>query len=196
MKVRPDIRIHKPRKKDTVPEVELKLIFLSHINECCKVEKIHNCYYTDGSLLGDGRAGSAMLLIGENTQEEVGVRLGHNASSTQSEIFALLLALKDIRRRKISSVIICDSQAALLSLQSRRCKCKLHEGLINRAHTLLSDLSRHDIKVVFLWVPSHVGINGNERVDKLAKTAALKEECDYDFGISRDQCKARIRSVI
>jgi len=196
LKVRPDIRIHKSRKKDTVPEVELKQIFLSHINECCEVEKIHNCYYTDGSLLGDGRAGSAMLLIGENTQEEVGVRLGHNASSTQSEIFALLLALKDIRRRKISSVIICDSQAALLSLQSRRCKCKLHEGLINRAHTLLSDLSRHDIKVVFLWVPSHVGINGNERVDKLAKTAALKEECDYDFGISRDQCKARIRNII
>jgi len=38
---------------------------------------------------------------------------------------------------------------------------------------LLNDLYNHNFDIIFFWIPSHVGIVGNTKVDLLAKTHSL-----------------------
>ena len=44
---------------------------------------------------------------------------------------------------------------------------KLHQSLILSIHNLHSD----NYDVVFCWIPSHIGITGNEKADQAAKSA-------------------------
>lgn len=97
--------------------------------------------------------------------EVIAVWLGPDASSTQSKIFALLLALKNIKGRKKNSIIVCDSQAALNSIQGRKCKWELSKKLINIAHKLIADLSTAGVTIILLWIPSHRGVSGNEMIN-------------------------------
>ena len=43
---------------------------------------------------------------------------------------------------------------------------------------------------MFTWVPAHVGILSNERVDKLAKQAVRKESIDTCIRLSRAEGKS------
>ena len=49
---------------------------------------------------------------------------------------------------------------------------------------MIYKIKKKNNKIVIMWVPSHIGIKGNERADKAAKEGAMKKEIDYDFGIS------------
>lgn len=180
-----DVRILKTRKKRHMICEEEKGKFLEFIEKSTKDIDTEKVYFTDGSLSPNGKSGSALVNLEENL--ETGVRLGNDASSTQSEIFALLLALKEIKRSGKNGIICCDSQGALKSINSKNVKCRLHVKLINRLHIMVNSLLERGIQVIFIWVPSHIGLLGNEVADKKAKEACEKEIPDYDFGLSREQ---------
>ena len=48
---------------------------------------------------------------------------------------------------------------------------KCHESLLNK-------------KIVFCWIPSHIGIQGNEVVDKQAKTSLSFEPTSFKISSS------------
>ena len=79
---------------------------------------VNYCHFTDGSLLPGGEAGCGITVEGSNL--EIKVRLGNNASSTQSKIFALLIALKNIYSTVQNGIIVSDSQSALKSINSKK----------------------------------------------------------------------------
>ncbi|KAI5738310.1 hypothetical protein M8J77_005277 [Diaphorina citri] len=82
-----------------------------------------------------------------------------------AEIIALLLSLKNLLGTTHSKIaIISDSLSALKSLSN----CKNTNPLVSQVIDLWRNLTSNNIKLTFIWCPSHCGIEGNEEVDRAA----------------------------
>ena len=96
---------------------------------------------------------------------------------------------------KPSKVVICSDSAA--ALQSIKTGQTVREDLIIKIYMLLLNLQQLRIDVHFCWIPAHVGIEGNEIADKLAKSALNKNYNDLlviSFG--RSEAKTVIHEGI
>ena len=122
--------------------------------------------FTDGSLKGEKAAAAAVSIT--NFNHPIQLRLPNRSSIYTAELRAILLALKHVyQSNNTHSLIISDSLSALQSISSR----KITHPILVEIHNLLSELALLWKTVVFMWVPSHVGIHGNALVDKAAKDA-------------------------
>ncbi|XP_069179032.1 uncharacterized protein [Procambarus clarkii] len=83
----------------------------------------------------------------------------------QAELTANVMALRSLKRNTNGAVICTDSKAALRRLSKNRAENLTIVAEIKRAVRVLINQER---VVKFLWIPSHVGIFGNERADVLA----------------------------
>ena len=166
-----DLRIHRPpyKKTDMLPQ-ELKEQYMNIIDNLATESSVIDQVYFDGSLNTDtGQAGAAVTVLSGReycTDHETQIRLHDWASSTQSELLAILLGLKQIGRRLNNALIISDSMSALQALNSKR---ETYPELINTIRRKIKKIRSKRVSIQFVWVPSHIGISGNERVDRLAK---------------------------
>ena len=78
-------------------------------------------------------------------------------------------------------VIFTDSLSALQDLES--CSQKTSTDLTALAQNLDALLSTFKIQITLQWIPGHIGIQGNEAADKLAKEGASKEQPDRPLDI-------------
>ncbi|GBO18879.1 hypothetical protein AVEN_72964-1 [Araneus ventricosus] len=98
-------------------------------------------------------------------------KLHSSCSVFTAEIAAVLLALRNISdcmERKF--IIYTDSLSVLESLKSFYIHSHHHPLVLNVLH-LSNKLASRDFNILLCWVPSHVGIVGNEEADKAAKLA-------------------------
>ena len=72
-----------------------------------------------------------------------------------------------------SIVILVDSKAALQSITSSNPKSK-GKYLVYECLKVLKTLQEKHINVILQWIPSHIGVPGNEKVDNIAKSALHK----------------------
>lgn len=118
-------------------------------------------------------------------------RVSNNLAVYTAELLAIWLALQwveDNRPRK--AVIASDSSSALMSIKNGQSESR--QDLICEIMQSGNNLIKAGIEMVFLWVPAHIGVRGNEWADKLAK-GALKKECiDMEVKYS----KAEIKSIV
>ena len=141
--------------------------------------------FTDGSKR-DGRVGLAFVahLPGGEKVEQL-FRLPDNCSVFQAEIVAYKqAALWAISQEFTEICFFSDSQAAMLSLVSNNVTSKTVAdtiGLINSINATIN----------FIWVKAHSGIEENEYVDSLAKTAANLPNV-MDNPIPRNQVKTLV----
>ena len=139
----------------------LKASFLSHLPFHANSVQI----YTDGSLR-EGLVGSSAVF----PDIQVSHTLPSCSSIFTAELVAIVLALYRIGTltTQNSFTIFSDSRSALLALQSRPTR----HPLISIIQRFLCMLHTRRKQVSFCWVPSHVGIPGNELADRAAFHAA------------------------
>jgi ribonuclease HI len=122
--------------------------------------------YTDGSKM-DGRVACACWY----RNKAISRRLPDGCSIFTAELHAILLALLAVKESSRKKFIICsDSKSALQALN----RMKVDIPLVSKCLKLLWGLRTGATDITFVWVPSHVGIWGNEAADREAKKALNK----------------------
>ena len=95
-------------------------------------------------------------------------RLPDDSSTYTAELRAILLALKHVHYSKEKSCfILSDSVSSLQSILN----LKYDHPVLVQILELYTKMTREGRKIVFIWVPGHVGIRGNLAADSAAKVS-------------------------
>ena len=159
--VRPiiDLTLAEVRKSD-VPEYEARCRAMQHIS----FYEGRATVFTDGSKTREG-VGCAFV-AGRDTRS---FSLPATASVFSAELVAIDKALCFIEvSDEALHLILSDSLSSLLALRSFNPSDPLVQDILTR----LTSLDRAGKYIQFCWIPSHVGITGNELADAAAKRAA------------------------
>ena len=142
------------------------------IYEQCLNEIFSHCpgferIYTDGSKSEDGRVGAAAV-FGKNYENSFKHRLLDGSSIYSAELQAILLALKHVyQSKKWNFLILSDSLSALQALQKQTVDHPLLVQILDLHATLIKDGK----DIIFVWIPSHLGLVGNSAADRAANEA-------------------------
>ena len=170
--------------KKTCCDSELKGKFLQHYvghNDAISI-------FTDGSKTSEGVGFSVVT-----PQLTIKKRLPLIISVFTAELLAVLSALIHVFNNPSGKkyVIHTDCMSVLFSLKSPFSKnpiiCKIRDWLVLLAN-------RKKINIQFCWVPSHVGVQGNELADVAAKAATRLAHIS-DYKVPLLDLKSKIRSV-
>nr|XP_037876353.1 uncharacterized protein LOC119630569 [Bombyx mori] len=136
--------------------------------------------FTDGSKI-EGRVGAALSIWdGEVEIRSLKLALAPYCTVYQAELLALSYAVKEAQLRNGSTFgVFSDSKAALLTVINHG---SLHPLAVD-IRKMLKQCALQNKTVALYWIKAHVGLEGNERADQLAKEAALlsKKSPNYDL---------------
>ena len=153
------------RKGDTCP-----LIFQRMLQELFSRFSRHRKVYTYGTK-EDKRTAISFVY----DDHEFSCRINDEASICTAELLAIEAAVDYIYESSDEEfMIITDSLSSLQALKSQKLNNPIVSNILHMCHYL----SRHK-DIVFCWVPSHIGIQGNELADVLAKAALDKTKQFY-----------------
>ena len=154
-------------KKDTPSHV-----YIQKFNEINDQYSYCIPIYTDGSKDND-RVGCGLIINNLSIKQ----RLPSNASIFTAEVTAIDLALDTIAESDDDHFIIfSDSLSLLLSIHNKKMDNPLILQLLQKLH----HLSCAHKTIHLCWIPSHIGIRGNEATDM-----AAKESLDQDITASQ-----------
>ncbi|KAH7947524.1 hypothetical protein HPB52_012646 [Rhipicephalus sanguineus] len=138
--------------------------------------------YVDGSVLSDGSAAAAC--VAPSLGEVRKCRLPCPASSTVAELAAINIAAELLGEHisVTSAAILSDSRSALAAISREDLGGHLAQRVARQLHALRND----GCDITLHWVPSHVGIPGNEAADRAAKAAHDPGTVITDFVSSAD----------
>ena len=131
--------------------------------------KSHNEYfpiYTDGSKSSRGVGFAAIC-----SEFRKSSSLPIITSVYTAELLAIKTALNSILKLHKNKIIVySDSLSAIDALKSYLPK----HPIVLEIQVLLHKLKTKNISVTICWIPAHIGLRGNEDVDKVAKEAINK----------------------
>jgi ribonuclease HI len=179
--------------KKTADSQKLCKKYIKHIAEVNKDKDLIT--YTDGSVdTKNNKAGSAAIVKNKHSKtiSIIKKRLNGNVSSLQTELYAIALDLTNSRNlRNINKIIHTDSLNAILNIKKINPMEEIE--LTKTIHQLLFMHKANNNKITFNYIPSHVGLIGNEQADTAAKQASNnpKIECYLQPGISALKSKLK-----
>ena len=172
----PGTHDYDPKRHDLIEGVSKCMISgqeaQAKFNEDYEAQGSHDEVYTDGSKMNE-RVGAAAVINrhfqnGETTCHQLSKRLPDNSTIFAAEATAISLALNYYQHMgpvHNDVVVYSDSMSCLQAIEVEDTVNPFICYIMN----LLWSLSDKGTRVRFCWVPSHCGIDGNERVDQLAK---------------------------
>ena len=152
--------------------VDLPQVLLSGALERIQEYEGYTAVYTDGSRLSNGVGCAAVC--GDSCRS---YPLPPCASIFTAELHAIILALLFILSSSSRMfLILSDSLSSILSLRRFN-----HHPILQNIFILHNRIHQQGKRVVFCWIPAHVGIMGNERADRAAKRAAERDFYSYFY---------------
>ena len=123
--------------------------------------------YADGASSGNpGPAGIGVLFRFGSHEKEISRHIGI-ATNNIAELQAIKTGLSELKKRDIPVRVFTDSRYAL-GVLTLGWKAKINQALIESIKDLISTFK--DLK--FIKISGHTGVEGNERADRLASSAA------------------------
>ena len=172
--------------KDLPPDA-IQQVFLQHLHD---FYPDHVVFYTDGSKCENGTGCAFVRDASENA-----FALPAIASVFTAELYALFRCMDHIlSSRTRRHVIFSDSLSSIQALSAFETHptsshiLELIRRRMYRAHC-------RGKSVTIAWVPSHVGISGNERADRCAKSAT-QERVPTGIGIPFSDFYPKIREYV
>jgi len=126
--------------------------------------------YTDGSRYNDKAGSGVAVYEKDNLRDELSYHLGDHATVFQAEVYAIFKAaewLLEVGVKYERIYFFVDCQAAIQAIN----KPFVVSATVRRALLACSEVAKHNT-LVFHWIKAHVGIQGNEHADSLAKRGA------------------------
>ena len=187
---------------DPVVDIELLTIVNKQLNltqalqdsEDHIITKYAECYliFTDGSKTENG-VGAGVYL---QDDPPIHIKLDNNNSIFTAEYVAILKALKYIESRECEIrkyAILTDSLSCLQDLinqDKNGCRLDIRRDIL----TQYTKLINNQYSISFVWIPSHIGVKGNENADQIAKQSITKGDTTTKPGISIGECKTVIKA--
>ena len=166
-------------------------------NEYHESQGSHDEVYTDVSNINE-RVGAAAVMNrhfqhGETTCRQLSKRLPDNSTIFAAEATAITLALNYYPHMGPvhHDVVYSDSMSCLQAIESEYTENPFICHIMN----VLWSLSDKGTHVRFCWIPSHCGIEGNGRVDQLAKET-LNQDIDPLASVHYTELKPLVKSYI
>lgn len=148
--------------------------------------------FTDGSKSPDDQCSAAFVIPEENVRR--GFKLPDKLSVFKCELLAILFALEWISNFLPDRVVILsDSLSALQVIAGN--VCDISSDVVGEILHRFTHLSKSGLTILFSWIPSHVGIAGNELADQTAK-GAISSVCCISVPLSISEVDSIIRSNI
>jgi ribonuclease HI len=141
--------------------------------------------YTDGAARGNpGPGGYGVVLLSGRHRKELSAGF-RETTNNRMELLAVIVGLEALKKKKSDVTIYTDSKYVadavskgwVFEWEKKSFKKKKNSDLWRR---FLDIYRQHN--VVFHWVEGHSGIPENERCDRLAVDASLKENLPADKG--------------
>lgn len=172
-----NVELSRFRKEDTAP-----IVFRQMARDLLREYRYYERIFTDGSV-GEDRTGCAVV---SGNQKDL-FRLIDGASIFTAEKYAILKALESVKHSsKRRFLIVSDSLSVISSLRSMYSDDSLHNDVLELLHEIVGK------EVVLLWVPSHVGIEGNTEADEHARHALTLGDVE-EIGLGRDELRCLVR---
>ena len=145
--------------------------------------------YTDGSSDPISNRTGFGVHIAQPTRNTQSFRLPNNQSIFTAELMGMASALHNQQAKKQNKILILtDSLSGLQALQNKNTKNR--PKLINQILKSANNLTDAGKQIVFVWIPAHVGIYGNENADQAAKQSLKIPEVSLKLPISKSEIKS------
>jgi ribonuclease HI len=125
--------------------------------------KEYTIFFTDGSKTDEGVGASVIY-----KENKIMIIIPNLCTISSAEAIVISHSLDIIKQNKITkSIILNDSLSTLTNIQNYL----QPNDISKKTQNQISSLELQSQSITMIWIPSHVGIQGNELVDSYVKQA-------------------------